>query len=260
MMEELVLLEKRGHIAIITLNNPKTLNALNVDSFNQINKKLDIVEKDMDTYVLIITGEGKAFAAGADITEMLPLTPVQVLEWGPLGSGLNSRIEHLRIPVIAAVNGFALGGGCELSLACDIRIASEKAKFGQPEVTLGIIPGFGGTQRLPRAIGSARAKELIYTGRVINSAEAYEIGLVNKVVAHDDLMKEAMEMALQIAANAQIAVQESKKAITVGLETDEASGLAYELQIFALGFSTEDQKIGMKAFVDKKKVDSFKYR
>lgn len=253
-----VLLEKHEHIAILKLNNPSVLNVLNTEMMEDIDQAVDLVNLDEDIYVLIIIGEGKGFIAGADISEMFPLSPVRALEWGQLGSKLNSKIEDLRIPVIAAINGYALGGGCELALACDIRIASEKAKFGQPEASLGITTGAGGTQRLPRIVGVGKAKELLFTGRVIDAEEALAINLVNKVVPHDELLNEALAMANQIAyKNARIAVQEIKKAVTKGMNMDKDSALAYELQLFSLCFSTEDQKFAMEAFMNKKKVDKY---
>lgn len=172
-----VLYEKKGHIAVITLNNPKVLNALSTDFVAEIHKAVDEVDKDKEIYVLIVTGVEKAFVAGADIKQMLPLSAVEAIEWNRGAAELNVRLENLRVPVIAAVNGFALGGGCELAMACDIRIASEKAKFGQPECGLGITPGAGGTQRLPRLVGAGKAKELLYTGKIIGAQEACSIGL-----------------------------------------------------------------------------------
>lgn len=258
-MEEKVLLSKKDHIAVITLNQPNSLNALNADMLSAIEKAVDEVNSDKDIYVLILTGAGKAFVAGADIKEMQPLSPMEALPWGSIGRDLFTKIEHLRIPVIAAINGFALGGGCELALSCDIRIASEKAKFGQPEVGLGIIPGFGGTQRLPRVVGVGKAKELIYTGKVIGAEEAHQIGLVNSVVPAEELLQAAEALANAIALNAQHAVQEAKKAINTGIEVDALSGLDYEAQAFALCFATKDQKAGMEAFVNKAKDKNFKY-
>ena len=255
-----VLLEKLGHVAVLTLNNLSTLNAINTEFMGEIDKAINEVDRDNSIYVLIITGTGKAFIAGADITEMLSLTAVDALKWGKVGSDLNTKIENLRIPVIAALNGFTLGGGCELAMACDIRIASEKAKLGQPECGLGITPGAGGTQRLPRLVGVGKAKELLYTGKLISAQEAYEIGLVNKVVPPDDLLKEAMEMANQIAVNAQIAVQQIKRAVKIGLDTDIETGLSYELQAFSLCNSTEDKKIGMSAFINRSKEKTFLYK
>ena len=255
-----VLLEKLGHVAVLTLNNLSTLNAINTEFMGDIDKAINEVDGDDSIYVLIITGTGKAFIAGADITEMLSLTAVDALKWGKVGSDLNTKIENLRIPVIAALNGFTLGGGCELAMACDIRIASEKAKLGQPECGLGITPGAGGTQRLPRLVGVGKAKELLYTGKLISAQEAYEIGLVNKVVPSDDLLKEAMETANQIAVNAQIAVQQIKRAVNIGLNTDIETGLCYELQAFSLCNSTEDKKIGMSAFINRSKEKTFLYK
>lgn len=245
--------EKNGHVGVLKLNNPATLNALSSQMFADLKEGFESLTADKEIYAIIITGEGKAFAAGADIGEMLPLNAVEGMQWGKMGNDFLFSIEKCEVPVIAAVNGFALGGGCELSLACDIRIASEKAKFGQPEVGLGIIPGFGGTQRLPRAVGESHAKELIFTGRVIDAKEAERIGLINRAVPAEELMAEAMKIAEQICANAQIAVKQAKKTITRGLESDLESGIVYEEQAFGLCFATEDQKIGMTAFVEKKK-------
>lgn len=255
-----VLLEKQEHIAIMTLNNPNSLNALNLEFIGEINEAVKEVDKDTNIYVLIIIGTGKAFIAGADIKEMLPLTAVEALKWAKVGSDLNTKIENLRIPVIAALNGFTLGGGCELAMSADIRIASEKAKFGQPECGLGITPGAGGTQRLPRLVGAGKAKELLYTGKLISAQEAYEIGLVNKMVPHDDLLKEVIEMANQIIVNGQIAVQQTKRAVNIGIETDLETGLAYELQAFSICNSTEDKKIGMEAFVNRSKEKNFIFK
>ncbi len=251
-----VLFEQQDTIGVITLNNPSVLNALNESFMKDINSALDKAEES-EVSVLIITGTEKAFIAGADIKEMLPLTAVESLTWAKVGLDLNDRIENMKIPVIAALNGFALGGGCELAMACDIRIASEKAKLGQPECGLGITPGAGGTQRLPRLVGTAKAKELLFTGKIINSTEAFSIGLVNEVVPHESLMNVALAMANEIAQNAQIAVQQIKKAVNVGIETDLATGLSYELQAFSLCHATEDKVIGMTAFVNKDKNKTF---
>jgi len=255
-----VILEKENHIGILKLNNPKALNALNVEFIKEIDNALNEIEEDTSIYVLIIIGAGKAFIAGADIKEMLPLTGAETLKWGQIGSDLNTKIENLKIPVIAALNGFALGGGCELAMSCDIRIASEKAKFGQPEVGLGITPGVGGTQRLPRIVVLGKAKELLYTGKIINAQEALNINLVNKVVTHDNLLKESIDMAEEIANNAQIAVQQTKRAVNKGVETDINTGISYELQAFSLCNSTKDKEIGMKAFINKDKKKKFEYR
>lgn len=253
-----VLLEQKGHIGIITLNNPSVLNALNERFLSEINDALDQVERNKEIFVLIITGVEKAFIAGADIKEMLPLTAVDALSWAKIGLDVNTRIEKMKIPVIAAINGFALGGGCELAMACDIRIASEKAKFGQPECGLGITPGAGGTQRLPRLVGAAKAKELLYTGKILNANEALAIGLINQMTPPEQLMETAISMANEISKNAQIAVQQIKKAVNLGIETDLETGLAYELQAFSLCHATQDKTIGMTAFVNKEKSKDFK--
>jgi len=253
-----VLYEVKDHVAIITLNRPDSLNALNLDLLGDLDKVISQAENDLDVYVLIITGAGRSFVAGADIMQMKDLEPNEAKTFGKYGSSVFSKIEAISKPVIAAVNGFALGGGCELAMACDIRVAGTKAKFGQPEVSLGVIPGFGGTQRLPRIVGLAKAKELIYTGQTVSAEEALRIGLVNHVVPDDELMSQAMELAVKIARNAQIAVRQSKMAINKGMQCDVLTGMAIEMQAFALCFSTEDQKEAMTAFVDKSKVAVFK--
>jgi enoyl-CoA hydratase len=249
-----LLFEKDNGIGIITINRLQSLNALNTTTLCELGALCDALSTDDSVRVVIITGAGnKSFVAGADINAMLPLTAMKGRAYGKIGQSVFHKIEHLPQPVIAAVNGFALGGGCELALACDIRIVAEKAKFGQPEVSLGITPGFGGTQRLPRLIGMGRAKELIYTGEIIDVAEAYRIGLVNKVVPLELLMETAMNLARKIMAKASIAVQLSKVAINQGLNMDLASGIAYEAEVFGLCFATEDQTEGMTAFLEKRK-------
>jgi len=253
-----IVYETKGNIATITINRPQALNALNLDVLDELEQTVSQAEKDEDVYVLIITGAGRAFVAGADIAQMKDLTPDQARSFGEFGNRVFSRIESLTKPVIAAVNGFALGGGCELCMACDIRIAGEKAKFGQPEVGLGITPGFGGTQRLPRIVGLSKAKELILTAQTINAEEALRIGLVSQVVPGEELMDKAMELAGLIAKNAQIAVRQSKAAINKGAQCDIDTGLAFEAQAFGICFSTEDQKDAMTAFVNKDKVTGFK--
>lgn len=215
-----IILEQDQNIAVIKLNRPKALNALNSETLKEINDAIEIIEKDESIYTVIITGEGKAFVAGADISEMKDLNSIQGREFGILGNKVFRRIETLKKPVIAAVNGFALGGGCELSMACDIRIASVKAKFGQPESGLGITPGFGGTQRLARLVGEGVAKELIFTCDIIKADEALRIGLVNKVVEQEELMNEAMNMAKKIANNAPKAVAFCKEAINNGIQNE----------------------------------------
>lgn len=251
---------KQGHIGIVTMNRPEALNALSKAVFADLDHALDQVEHDDDIYVVVITGAGRAFIAGADIGEMANMNVADGLAFSELGNRLLMRVDMMEKPTIAAVNGFALGGGCEMALACDIRIASEKAKFGQPEVGLGIIPGFGGTQRMARIIGTAAAMELIYTADAITAERAKEIGMVNYVVPADALMDKAMEVANKIAANAQLAIRASKLAIRRGIDCDISTAVTYEALAFATCFGTEDQKDAMKAFVEKRKLDGFKNR
>ena len=255
-----VTLEKKDHVGIVTMNRPEALNALNEQVLHDLDAVLDQVEADDEIWVAVVTGAGRSFVAGADIGQMSTLTPVEAKKFGVYGNQVFLKLENLTKPTIAAVNGFALGGGCELSMACDIRLASEKAKFGQPEVGLGITPRFGGTQRLARIVGLSNAMEMILTARNINAARALEIGLVSYVTAPEELMDKALELANAIAGNAQIAVRQSKAAIRRGMQTDVATGAAYESEAFGLCFSTEDQKDAMKAFVNKEKVTSFKNR
>lgn len=250
---EFINYEAEGAVAVLTINRPKALNALNSAVLDEINEAIDAV--DLNTIrALIITGAGeKSFVAGADIGEMSTLTKEQGEAFGKKGNDVFRKIETLPIPVIAAVNGFALGGGCELSMACDIRICSENAVFGQPEVGLGITPGFGGTQRLARTVGVGMAKQLIYTARNIKSAEALRIGLVNAVYPLEGLMPAAKKMAGMIASNAPIAVRNCKKAINDGLQTDIDNALVIEEKLFGDCFETEDQKYGMAFFLDRNK-------
>ena len=255
-----VTLEQKGPVGIITMNRPDALNALNEQVLRDLDAVLDQVEEREDILVAIVTGAGRSFVAGADIGQMSTLTSVEAKKFGAYGNGVFLKLETLTKPTIAAVNGFALGGGCELSMACDIRLASEKAKFGQPEVGLGITPGFGGTQRLARIVGISNAMELILTAKTINAAQAQELGLVSHVYPPEELMDKAMELAQAIAANAQVAVRQSKAAIRRGLQTDMYTGAAYEAEAFGLCFATEDQKDAMTAFVNKEKVTAFKNR
>ncbi|MGL5616461.1 MAG: short-chain-enoyl-CoA hydratase [Sarcina sp.] len=248
-----ILVEKNGHIAIVTLNRPKALNALNSETLQDLDKVVDYLKEEDDIFAVILTGAGgKSFVAGADISEMKDLNEEQGREFGILGNNVFRKLENLSKPVIAAIPGFALGGGCELAMACDIRIASEKAKFAQPEVGLGITPGFGGTQRLPRLVGEGRAKELIYTGAIIKADEALRIGLVNKVVEHDSLMEETMKMANLISGNAPIAISLCKDAINRGMQVDIDKAVEIEAEDFGKCFLTEDQKEGMSAFVERR--------
>ena len=254
-MSDFILKEYVENVLIIKINNPSALNALNSKVLSEIGEAFDEASKDSNVNAIILTGEGKAFVAGADIAEMSTLNAEQGKLFGEHGAGVFRKIETTPKAVIAAVNGFALGGGCELAMACDIRIASEKAKFGQPEVTLGITPGFSGTQRLSRLVGLGKAKELIFTGNIVGAKEAKEIGLVNEVVEPDKLMETALEMAKKIASNAQIAVRYSKEAIDRGYQTDINSAIDIEANLFGLCFATEDQKEGMKAFLEKRKAE-----
>ena len=251
---------KQGNIGIITMNRPEALNALSSAVFADLTKALDQVEHDDDVYVVIITGAGRAFVAGADIGEMAHMNVEEGLSFSELGNGLLMRVDMFPKPTIAAVNGFALGGGCELSLACDIRIASEKAKFGQPEVGLGIIPGFGGTQRMARIIGTGPAMELIFTADTIDAKQAEKIGMVNHVVPAEELMDAAIAMAEKIASKAQVAIRTSKMALRRGIDCDINTAVTYEALAFATCFGTEDQKDAMKAFVEKRKLEKFKNR
>lgn len=246
--------EKLDKVGIIRINRPEAMNSLNEEVLNELDKALDRAGSDPEIYVILITGVGKAFVAGADIAGMQPLDEQGGMEWGRLGQRIFRKIETMEKPSIAAVNGFALGGGCELAMACDIRIASEKAKFGQPEVGLGITPGYSGTQRLPRLVGKAKALELILTGDIITAQEAAAIGLVNKVTAPEALMDEALKMAEKIAGNAPLAVRYSKMAVVQGLEeSDMDKAIDIEAEIFSKCFLTSDQKEGMKAFLEKRK-------
>lgn len=246
--------ETEGPVAIVSINRPEVLNALNAEAKAELSALLDELNHSAEVAVIILTGEGeKAFSAGADITQLKNMTPLEALERSAAGQALSKKIETLDKPIIAAINGYALGGGCELAMACDIRIASENAKLGQPEVNLGIIPGFGGTQRLPRLVGKGKAMELILTGDMIDAAEALRIGLVEKVVSRETLLQSAKEMALKIASKGPIAIAFSKKAIHEGLQIDLNSGLSLEAAYFAAVSSTEDKREGTIAFLEKRK-------
>ena len=246
-----IVLQKEDKVAMLTISRPKALNALNSETLKELDLAIDEISSDDEIYAVILTGEGKAFVAGADITEMKDLDVMGGRRFGNLGNKVFRKLETLEKPVIAAVNGFALGGGCELSMACDIRIASLKAKFGQPEVGLGITPGFGGTQRLARLVGTGMAKQLIYTGDIINAEEALRIGLVNRLVEPEQLIEEAKLLGGKIANNAPIAVKLCKTAIDRGMQMDIDTALIYEAEVFGACFATEDQKNGMTAFIEK---------
>ncbi len=251
-MSKTVILEKKDGVAVVTISRPEALNALNSIVIAELEQVVTELEQDRDIRAMILTGEGRSFVAGADIGEQYPLDLDGGRRWGQRGSALMRRIEKLEFPTIAAVNGFALGGGCELALSCDLILASEKAKFGQPEVGLGITPGFSGTQRLPRRIGIAKAKELIFSGRMIKADEAKEIGLANAVYPPETLMDAAMEMARSFAKNAPIAVKYAKACIDRGMQMDIDGGIACENELFAMCFATADQKEGMGAFLEKR--------
>lgn len=252
-----VKLEVKDHVGILTIDRPQALNALNTEVIGQLSKALD--ELDLDKLrCLIVTGGGnKSFVAGADIGEMSNLSKKQAEVFGKHGNDVFRKLETLPIPTIAAVNGFALGGGCELAMSCDIRLASERAIFGQPETGLGITPGFGGTQRMARLIGPGKAKELIYTARNFKAPEALEIGLVQAVYPAEELMAEAENMAQRIANNAPIAVRAAKKAINDGIHLNMDEALVVEEKLFASCFESVDQKNAMSAFIEKRERNPF---
>lgn len=248
-----LLFEKEGSIGLLTINRPQVLNALNREAMTEISQVVGKIATDPEVAVLIITGAGeKSFVAGADISEMRTLSALEGRAWSKFSQATFNAIENLPQPVIAAVNGYALGGGCELAMSCDIRIASEKAKFGQPEVQLGVVAAFAGTQRLPRLVGKGRAKELLFTGDQIDAAEACRIGLVNKVVPAGELLTAAKALAAKIISRGPVAVQLCKAAVNEGLDMDLESAQAYEAEVFGLCFATADQKEGMNAFVEKR--------
>ena len=255
-----VLYTQEGAVGVVTIDRPKALNALNSTVLDELRQAFEAI--DLETVrCVVITGSGeKSFVAGADIGEMSNLTQGEAEAFGKKGNDLFRMIETFPVPVIAAVNGYALGGGCELALCCDIRICSDNAQFGQPEVGLGITPGFGGTQRLARAVGPGRAKEMIYTARSIKADDALRVGLVNAVYPQAELMPAAMKLAGTIAKNAPIAVRACKKAINEGTQVDMDSAIVIEEKLFGSCFETEDQREGMQAFLEKRKVEGFKNR
>ncbi|NLG03231.1 MAG: enoyl-CoA hydratase [Clostridia bacterium] len=254
---EFVLYEQKGAVGVITISREKALNALNSSVLEELNATLDAVNLD-EVRCLILTGAGqKSFVAGADIGEMSTLTKAEGEAFGKKGNDVFRKLEVFPIPVIAAINGFALGGGCEISMSCDIRICSDNAVFGQPEVGLGITPGFGGTQRLARIVGVGMAKQMIYGARNIKADEAYRIGLVNAVYPIEELMPAAEKLAAGIAKNAPIAVRNCKKAINEGLDVDMDQAIVIEEKLFGDCFESYDQKEGMTAFLEKRKVEAF---
>lgn len=248
-----VLVEKKGSIGILTINRPDKLNALNTHVVQEISSAFSTLESDSDVRVIIITGAGeKAFIAGADISEMQNINPLQALEFALRGQKMLEAIENSDKIVIAAINGYALGGGCELSMACDLRIASENARIGQPEIKIGVIPGWGGTQRLTRLVGKTKAKELVLIGDPISAQEAERIGLVNKVVPQETLIEDVMKTAETIAKLGTFSLSAAKHAVDRGLEIDFEKGQELERQFFALCFASPDQKEGMTAFLEKR--------
>ena len=252
--------EQEGFVGVITINRPKALNALNSEVLKELNSTLDAVDLE-NTRALVLTGAGeKSFVAGADIAEMSTLTKAEGEAFGKIGNDVFRKIETFPIPVIAAVNGFALGGGCEIAMSCDIRLCSDTAIFGQPEVGLGITPGFGGTQRLARLIPVGKAKEIIYGAVNIKADEAYRLGLVNSVYPLEELLPAAKKLAAKIAKNAPIAVRACKQAINEGLDLDMDQAIVLEEKLFGSCFETEDQREGMQAFLEKRKVEGFKNR
>ncbi len=250
----MVELREEGPIAIVTINKPKLLNALCTNVLNELKELFEKIKLNKKIKTVIITGAGeKAFVAGADISQMENMTTEQGYRYSTLGQEIFALIENLPQPVIAAVNGYALGGGFELAMSCDLIIASNKAKFGLPEVTLGIIPGYGGTQRLSRIIGKRKALELILTGEIIDSKKAEQLGILNSVVEHEKLIDYCMELAQKISNKGQIAVRAAKEAVVKGSNSDLNSALAIENSLFGLCFATEDRKEGIKAFLEKRK-------
>lgn len=250
---ENLIVEVKENVCVVTINRPKALNALNNQTLNELSEIIDSISVNDEILGVIITGAGKAFVAGADIRQMQYYKSEEGRKYAGFAQGVFDKIEGLEKPVIAAVNGYALGGGCEICMSCDIRLASDRAIFGQPEVNLGVIPCFGGTQRLSRLVGTGIAKELIYTGRQIKADEAKSIGLVNKVVTGEELMDEAMKMMREIIAKAPIAIRYAKVAINKGIDLDLRNALELEKDIAGLAFATEDKQEGMNAFLEKRK-------
>jgi enoyl-CoA hydratase len=253
MSYENILVEKKGPIAYVTVNRPKVLNALNLPTMEELRTAFTGIKDDPNIRVVIMTGAGeKAFIAGADISELAEHTPVKGKEFAHRGQSVLDLIENLSKPVIACVNGFALGGGCEMAMACTMRLASDNAKFGQPEVKLGIIPGYGGTQRLPRLVGKGIAMQLVLAGEMISAQEAHRIGLVNEVTAQADLIPRAEAIAHKIIANAPLAVQYALEAVNKGMEMTLAEGLYLEATLFSVCCATEDKNEGTQAFLEKR--------
>jgi enoyl-CoA hydratase len=256
MAYEMILFEVRDGVGVVTLNRPKVLNALSPQVLDEIAAVLERVAKDSDVRVLVFTGAGeKAFVAGADISEFPKMNPLQARAFAEKGQALFFALERLPIPVIACVNGFALGGGCELAMSCDFIYASEKAKFGQPEINLGIIPGFGGTQRLARLVGRAKAKELCMSGEMIDAQQAKELGLAAKVFPADQLFEETMKLARLLAGRSRVALRAIKQAVDRGMDVDLKTGCALEMEAFGVCFASEDAREGALAFLEKRKPE-----
>lgn len=255
-MPENILVEKQDSIAIVTINRPKALNALNAETLKELELRFSGLENNSAVAAIILTGYGeKSFVAGGDVSDVQKKGPMEARKIALLAQKVLNQIEQSPKPVIAAVNGYALGGGCQLAMSCDIRLASENAKFGQPEINLGIIPGWSGTQRLPRLIGKGRAMELLLTGEMIDAQEALRIGLANKIVPAGELLDDARQLANKIASKSRIATQLCKEAVNNGLEMDIVKAGEYEADLFGLCFSTDDQKEGMAAFLEKRVPD-----
>ncbi|PNX49403.1 MAG: crotonase [Thermoplasmata archaeon M9B1D] len=248
-----IVVEKKDAIVFIKINRPQVLNALNTETVSEVTKAIEELEKDKKIKVAILTGEGKAFIAGADISAMSNMTSLEAKEFAEAGHGMLNKIEASRLPFIAAVNGYALGGGCETLMACDIVIAAKSAKLGQPEINLGISPGFGGTQRLPRLVGRMKAKELLLTGKNLTADEAAKIGLVNKTVEDAVLMDEVEKLANEIATKSSVQTHFIKSLVNKGSDIDLNTANSLEISYFSSSFSTHDQKEGMKAFLEKRK-------
>jgi enoyl-CoA hydratase len=248
-----IIIEKKNGIGTITMNRPQVLNALNIETLEELIKAVQELENDPTIHIAIITGKEKAFIAGADIKQMQEMNTLQAKQFGTLGHQLMQHIENSRLPYIAAVNGYALGGGCEMMMACDIILASTNAKIGQPEINLGIHPGFGGTQRLPRLVGNIKAKELLLTGDAIDAQEACRIGLINKVVEPEKLIEEAEKLAQKILTKSSVQTSFIKELINKGTNIDLPSANTLEIASFSASFATYDQKEGMTAFLEKRK-------
>ncbi len=255
---EYIKMEHRGRVAVVTINRPDALNALNGVILEELRWAFSTIAGDASVRAVVLTGEGKAFVAGADIVEMVEFSKWEALSWAESCCDVFSVIERTPQPVIAAINGYALGGGCELALVCDIRLASEKAKFGQPETTLGITPGFGGTQRLPRIIGMSNAMEWIFTGKIVDAMEALRVGLVSAVHPQESLLEEAVKLATAIARNAPVAVQAAKSAVRQGAELSLEAAIPIENALFSECFDTDDQREAMQAFIEKRSPTEFR--